>query len=133
MADVVTFDPVTRVITEIAAGVINTINAQEIYSEWKDWLRTADNAKYPFAFTYVGGDPITLTVSVGSTFFLENGWRIRPAELSHKLTVVGNIYTREPGESIFLPTLAPFTVLAETQVSALSTVNATKEWAWWGG
>lgn len=133
MPNVVTFDPVTRVISEISVGGDNILSAVEVYSEWKDWLRVSDNAKYPFAFSYVGGDPITETVSVGSTFFLENGWRLRPAELDHKLTVVGNLYTREPGSSIFLATITPRTVLAETQVSALSTVTSTKQWAWWGG
>ena len=85
----------------------------------------ADNAKFLQPISAIGGDPITLTEFVGATFFLENGWRFRPAESSHKLTVVGNIFTREPGQSAFVDTVGAFTVNAETRVSNLVTTIAT--------
>ena len=122
---VVTFDGPNKVITEIAAGSLNEITAAEIYSDWKRWVAEADNAKFAFAFTPVGGDPITASQSLGVTLFLENGWRIRPAELDHKLSVVGNLYTRESGQSAFLPTLGAFTVLVETRVSSIIDQVAT--------
>jgi hypothetical protein len=119
MPAVVTFDGANKIITEIAGGAENTIDVVEIYSEWKVWVATSDNSKYLQAFTPVGGDEITLTESLGITYFLENGWRIRPAELSHKLTLVGNLFTREPGESAFVSTVGAYTVSAETRVSNL--------------
>jgi len=119
MPDIVTFDGPSRTIVEISAGGDNELDLVEIYSEWKEWVRTSDNSKFLQAFSVIGGDPITLTQNLGSVFFLENGWRIRPAELDHKLTIVGDVFTREPGESVYLPTLGAFTVNAETQVSAL--------------
>lgn len=213
MPAVVTFDGVTRLITEIAAGTENEIDVVEIYSEWKDWVRgvysfntetdvdggaetvtvlahslydgaqlnysnlgggetvglvdgtryyarvlsidtleiydtaanaqntgstvgrvdltpsglgngeshrfTTDNAKFLTAFSVIGGDPITATQNLGITYFLENGWRVRPAELSHKVTLVGNLFTREPGQSAFVDTVGSFTVNAETRVSNL--------------
>lgn len=115
---VVTFDGTNRVITEIENGD-NTVAVSDIYSDWKRWLLEGDNTKFAPAFTPVGGDPITADQALGTTYFLENGWRIRPAETSHKLVLVGNIYTREPGQSVFLSTLGAFTVSAETRVSAI--------------
>ena len=84
---------------------------------------TADNAKFLQAFTPVGGDPIDGSTSLGITYFLENGWRIRPAESDHKLTVVGNLFTVEAGQSAFIDTLGAFTVNTETRVSSLVTAG----------
>jgi hypothetical protein len=120
MADVVTFDPVNLRIVEISTGGDNELDLVEIYSEWKDWL-LADPLRlgFPPAFREVGGDPISLTQSLGTTFFLLNGWRIRPAESHHKLTIVGNVFTEPAGESVFVPTFGAFTVNTETRVSNL--------------
>ena len=119
MADIVTFDGPNKLIIEIANGIENASNVFEIYSEWKVWLSTSDNAKYVKAFTPVGGDPISGTESLDITYFMENGWRLRPAELDHKWTLVGNLFTREPGESVNIPTLGAFTVNVEQQLSTV--------------
>ena len=119
MADVVTFDAPNLRIIEISAAGDNELTVQEIYSEWKDWCRVGDNIKHPRAFRYVGGDPISDTLDLGVTYFLMNGWKIRPAELSHKLTVVGNLYTDPAGESAFVPTQGSYVVNVETRVSNL--------------
>lgn len=120
MPDVVTFDPVNLLIVEIAAGGDNTLDMDEIYSEWKEWMKLGDNAKHLLAFRFVGGDPITANQELGSTYFIKNGWRFRPAELSHKLTLVGNVFTEPFGDSVFVDTLGAFTVNAETRVSNLT-------------
>lgn len=120
MADIVTFDFLALRIVEIDTGGDNELNLVEVYSEWKDWLLAdAFRLGYPPAFREVGGDPISLIQSLGTTFFLLNGWRIRPAERSHKLTIVGNLFTDPAGESVFVPTLGAFTVNTETRVSNL--------------
>ena len=122
MPAVVTFDPTNHppLIVEIDTGGDNELDVAKVYSDWKNWL-LADPSRlgYSKAFSQVGGDPITPTQNLGSTFFLENGWRFRPAERNHKLTLVGNIFTREPGESVFVPTVGAFTVNTETRVSNL--------------
>lgn len=120
MANIVTFDPINLIIGEIdTAQAVNELNALEIYSEWKDWL-LADPSRLgsPQAFTPIGGDPITVGDALGITYFLENGWRIRPAEYTHKLTIKGNLLSRE-GDSIFVPTVGAFNVHTETKVSNL--------------
>lgn len=108
-AQKVTFDGPNRIIyvnegeTEINVKV-------DLYSNWKEWYISNQGEPYPsnwpIAFTAVGGDDITQSVKLGTTFFLENGWRIKPWESAagYVLTVNGNIYTREPGENPFIPT-----------------------------
>jgi hypothetical protein len=121
MADKVTFDPINLIIAEISVGGDNEILWQEIYSEWKAWL-LADLARlgYPQAFRYVGSDPISPVQNLGSTFFLMNGWRVRPAELSHKLTLVGNCFVEGGIGSVVVPTLGAHTINVEMRVSNLT-------------
>ncbi len=119
MPDIVTFDPANLLIVEISTGADNELPADEIYSEWKDWqLAAAQNMGHLPAFRVVGGDPRSPTANLGSTFFLDT-WKIRPAEHSHKLTVVGNMFTEGGLGSIFVPTLGAFTVHTETVVTDL--------------
>lgn len=55
MADV-TFDGVSRIIS-VNTGV-TVLDAQTLYSWWKQWASTGDNSKYLQAFRPVGGDDI---------------------------------------------------------------------------
>lgn len=119
MANIVSFDPINLRIIEINIGTDNTLDASEIYSEWKFWLQQGTNAKYPQAFRFEGGSPISAQRSLGITYFLMNGWRIRPAELNHKLVLDGNLFVDGGGVSAVVPTLGNFTVNVETQVSTL--------------
>jgi hypothetical protein len=61
-------------------------------------------AVWPEAISAIGGESLNDTLNVGSTFFLENGWRIQPfaSKTPYILTVNGNIYTRETGGNPFL-------------------------------
>jgi hypothetical protein len=105
---------------EIDAAGDNEIDWREIYSEWKDWL-LADAARkgYPQMFRVVGGDPVSETENLGSTFFLMYPWKLRPAESDHRLVVNGNIFTDPAGFSPFVPTLGDYTVHIEGKVSTL--------------
>jgi flagellin-like hook-associated protein FlgL len=89
-----------------------------LYSAYKEWLLIGDNTKYQLALSAIGGDPIGPGRFLGTTFFLENGWKIRPFEGNHALTVTGNLYTRD-GSSPFVPTLGTFNVLINTTTSNL--------------
>jgi hypothetical protein len=122
MAAVVTFDPINLRIVEIDTGLpVNELSILEVYSEWKDWL-LADPSRlgYPQAFRVVGGDPISDVANLGSTFFLVNGWRIRPAEYSHKLVLSGNVYTDPAGSDVNVSTLGSFNVTVSERVSNLT-------------
>jgi len=84
----------------------------DIYKKWKEWIIQGDNSKYELAISCIGGDPISATQFLGSTFFLENGWKIRPREESHTLTVSGNLFTRD-GSSPFTLTLGSYNVFVD--------------------
>lgn len=119
MPDVVTFDPDNLLIIEINTGLaVNSLTALEIYSEWKAWLLQAPSRLgAPQAFSPLGGDPLTGSVNLDTTYFLINRWRVRPAEYSHKLIIDGNLLT-DSGASIFVSTVGSFNVHTETVLSA---------------
>jgi hypothetical protein len=115
MADV-GFDGNTKIIT-VNTG-ITSISVQDVYSRWKDWVLISDNAKYLQALAVIGGDPISNIQSLGTTFFLENNWQMRPDEANHVLTVDGNLFTRD-GSDVFVPTIGSYQVLVNMSTSNL--------------
>ena len=100
----VAFDGQKRLIV-IAEGITSLDVREDIYEAWKEWVMNPvyGGARFPEAISVVGGDPITDRLFVGSTFFLENGWRIQPWDGRYILDIVGNIYTRETGENPINP------------------------------
>jgi hypothetical protein len=112
-----TFDGYARLI--ICNDGVTSVSVEEMYSRWCDWVAQADNFKWAQAIRYVGGDAISATKNLGVTFFLINGWRIRPYEGDHRLVVEGNLYTDPAGQSPFVTTRGGFNVTVEMQVSSL--------------
>lgn len=105
----------TKIIS-IATGVTNISVAIDLYSNWKEWVMIANNACFLPAFRAVGGDPLPGEQFLGSTYFLINGWKIRPQEANHNLSVVGNLYC-EDGSSPFIPTLGNYNVIVTSTTS----------------
>lgn len=103
----------------LKAGVTELDVQVDLYSDWKEEVKLSDNMKYWPAMRAVGGDPISDTQNLGSTYFLINGWKIRPHEADHELLITGNIFTDPAGESIIVPTLGSYTVLVTNFVSNL--------------
>lgn len=103
----VTFSAFEKIIY-VNEGVTELDVKIDIYSAWKEWYLTSP--EYPYAsasetaISAIGGEPLNDTLNVGSTFFLENGWRIQPfaSSVPYILTLNGNIYTREAGGNPFL-------------------------------
>jgi hypothetical protein len=93
------------------------VSVADLWSRFIDWTSQGDNSKYEQAMRFVGGDSISPTKALGITYFLINGWRIRPQEANHRLVVIGNLYTEPSGENPFLSTLGNFNVTIELQVS----------------
>jgi len=105
----VTFDGPNRLI--LVNRDVTTIDVkQDLYSDWKEWMLQEQNSRFAQAFSVVGGEPIGGGQFVGTTFFLENGWRIRSWEGDHSLVLEGNLYTREEGQYPFLPVLGTYSV-----------------------
>lgn len=120
----VTFDGPNKLIL-VNEGVLLLDVQNDVYSNWKEWSLQRDNSKYLTALTPVGGDPITNEVSVGDSYFLENGWRIQPysAYNGYLLEVVGNIYTREPNGNPVNPTPKVSVLLTRSNIS--ETIDTT--------
>jgi hypothetical protein len=133
MAEKVEFDGVQKlIICDSTALIINVL--EDVYSAWKRWLLVSDNSKYPEALRTVGGDPISDIISLGATFFLINGWKIRPAEQSYILNINGNLYT-DDGSAPFVQTLGNYNVqVIITRSNLIDTVqlggtSATDIWS----
>lgn len=105
------FDPATRRIVLDAAFV----TAREIYSRWCDWVALANNAIYLPAFRAVGGDDLGGGLFIPPYYFLENGWRVRPMETDHTLTIDGNLFV-DGGDDPVVQTLGNYNVLVRTVV-----------------
>jgi hypothetical protein len=114
----VTFDGENRLIL-VNYGETSLNVEQDIYSDWKEWQHLEDYSKYPQALSVVGGEPLGGGQFVGATFFLENGWRVRPWEGTHALNINGNIYTREAGQSPTIPTLGYWNIATTFVRSAI--------------
>lgn len=102
-----TFNGTTKIIS-LTGGTIS-FDVVDLYSRWKDWTAEADNSKFPQALSVVGGDPIDDTNNITPYFFLENGWKIRPQEATHVLTVNGVILVTGGG-SPFVATVGSYNV-----------------------
>lgn len=105
------FDPVTKRI------VLDTtdVTATEIYSRWVDWVAIGDNSKWTQAFRTVGNDDLGGGIAIPVYLFLMNGWRVRPMEANHTLTITGNLFVDGGGDPI-VPTLGVFNVLVKSVV-----------------
>ena len=125
-----TFIGIDKIITPTDApigGVID-FDIQDLYSRWVDWFLTSDNSKFLPAMRSVGGDPLPGSKKLGITYFLLNGWKIRPYEASHIFNVDGNLYC-EDGSSPYVSTLGIYNVMITSSVSNLvdSTVQQLPE------
>lgn len=108
------FNGLTKTITLTAQ---TTMSVRDVYSRWADWVAVSDNAKYLPAFSTLGGDSIdpTAGTSVPIYAFLQNGWRVRPMEASHTLTVNDGILLVAGGGDPFLNPSGAFTVRVNYQ------------------
>lgn len=128
----VTYDWANKIIQVDVAPVGGSVEIdikEDIYSDGKqDWKDDADLNKFRFPVTPVGGDLLPGSKTLGSTFFLEYGWKIRPYNASHTLNVNGNMYARD-GSDPYLDTVGVYTVRIIQSVSSLvdSTVQQLLE------
>jgi hypothetical protein len=112
----VTFDGPNKL---IILGAITEFDVIDLYSAWKEWTKTDNNSKYLQAMRPTGGDPLVSGQTISGYFFLMNGWRIRPQEASHMLTVGGNLFV-DGGGNPFVVTLGSYNVT----IQMVASVNA---------
>lgn len=118
----ITIDGATKRIILDSASV----TAAEIWSRWVDWHPA--NTEWPLAFTLVGGIPLGGGLFIPPYFFLLNGWRVRPMESSHNLTITGNLFVDGGGVPV-VSTLGTFQVnvnyTVPVQAQGISTSGST--------
>jgi hypothetical protein len=98
-------------------GITSLDVREDIYSEWKRWFNTGTNSKFFMAMDIVGGNPLPED-QLGLTYFLLNGWKIRPYEGDHRLKIRGNLYSQDKSDPI-ADTLGDFKVNVAMRVSNL--------------
>jgi hypothetical protein len=102
-----TFDGVNLLITLPApTGGFLTVDVQEdIYSDWKVWVKDSGGHQFPPAFDTTGGDPIPGSQFISGSYFLRNdlGWRIQTTDADQEVTIIGNLYPRDEAFDTFLP------------------------------
>lgn len=102
-----TFDGDNRLC--ILAPGTTVLDVRDMYSRWKEWLMEDGNARYLPFLDVIGGNPTVGANAIASYFFVLNGWRIRPQEAHHSLTVNGIINGAE-GAEVFADTVGPWRV-----------------------
>lgn len=94
------------------AGLLSVDVQNELYSDWKEWVKTVGH-QYEPAFDTTAGDPTQGNESLTPVFFLRNdlGWRIQTTDADQEVSLVGDIYARDaslpifesrPGRTIFI-------------------------------
>ena len=140
----ITFDPVAkRVILDSSS-----VTATELFSRWEDWAVLSDNVKYGMVFRQVGSDDLGGGLSILPYFFLQGGWRVRPMESDHNLTITGNLFVEGGGVPV-VRTLGAYQVnvnytvpvqaqgistsgsagLSAADIEAIATLAAEKVWS----
>jgi hypothetical protein len=80
------------------------------------------------AFRQAGGDALGGGLYIPAYFFLQNGWRVRPMESNHNLTITGNLFVDGGGVPV-VPTLGTYQVnvnyTVPVQAQGISTSGST--------
>lgn len=105
----ISFDGPTKLIT-LSSGTV-VLNVKDLWSRAVDWWVTGDNSKFQFPFEQLGGndiDPVSGT-TVPIYIFQVGGWKIRPQEANHTLSVTDGILVDATGDP-FVNTLGSYVV-----------------------
>jgi hypothetical protein len=104
------FNGTTKTIT-LTTGT-TSVSVRRLWSDCVDWFLTDDNSKFLPAFKTVGGDDIDPTqgTKIPIYSFLENGWKIKPQEANHTLTINDGILLVNGGGDPFINTIGAYTV-----------------------
>lgn len=100
------------------SGVTDFDVVVDLYSDAKeDWLTDSLLNKFRFPLMAIGGQAIGGGRAISPYIMLRYGWKVRPQEADHTLTVAGNLITDD--ESV------PFAdVLGDYQVTIKSIVSS---------
>ena len=116
-----TFDGANKIIQFPSVG--NFYVERDLYSAWKVWASEGDNAKYFPAFATTGGDPVGSGQTIAPYFFCRNdlGWRVKMPAVDGEIILSGNLFPRDPVQTLFLAT-AGFDAFLRLEVSTQAVV-----------
>ena len=122
MTPKVIFNGIAREISVIS-GTLELNVQTDLYSYWKEWVKTNDNSKFLAAFRTTAGDSLGAGKIISPYFFIINNWVIRPADADHTLLIEGNLYADPVTNDIIVPSTGSYTVNAILQraVDAITT------------
>ncbi len=117
MAQKFTYDTANKLFI-LKSGVTAIDSVVDLYSDAKeDWLTDALLNKFRFPLLAIGGQGIGGGQIISPYIMSRYGWKIRPDETDHTLTVSGNLITEDES--------SPFTnVLGDFQVTIKSIVSS---------
>lgn len=111
----------------ISITTVNELNVKDLWSRWVEWFLTGDNSKYGLALSQVGGNDIDVSAgtSIPPYIYLLNGWKIKPREANHTLSVTDGILLVDGGGEPFVPTTGAYTVQINYQQPVQAITVAT--------
>ena len=119
MAAKMTYDTTNRIFL-LKNGVVDFDVVVDLYSDAKeDWLTDSLLNKFKFPLLAIGGQAIGGGRVISPYIMLRYGWKVRPQEANHTLTVAGNLITDDES-SPFTPVLGNYQVIIKSIVSSNS-------------
>lgn len=114
-----TYDTTNRIFV-LKSGVVDFDVVIDLYSDAKeDWLTDSLLNKFKFPMMAIGGQAIGGGRVISPYIMLRYGWRVRPQEADHTLTVAGNLITDDE-TSPFASVLGDYQVIIKSIVSSNS-------------
>src|SRR3989304_10116116 len=119
MAASLTYDTTNKLFI-LNAGVTALDIKVDLYSDVKeDWKDNASLTKFRFPVISVGGQSIGGGQVISPYYILRYGWKIRPQEANHTLTISGNVITDDETD-VFIKKVGNYNVRIKYVVSSNS-------------
>jgi len=119
MAAKLTYDTTNKLFI-LNSGVTALDAKVDLYSDAKeDWKDDAALNKFKFPIIGIGGQSIGGGQTISPYYQLLYGWKIRPQEANHILTVTGNVITSD-GSDPFVNTTGSYNVRVKFVVTSNS-------------
>lgn len=114
-----TYDAVGKLFI-LNSGVVDFDVVIDLYSDAKeDWLSNSLLNKFRFPLIAIGGQAIGGGRFISPYIMLRYGWKIRPHEADHTLTVAGNLITDDESTP-YASVLGDYQVIIKSVVSSNS-------------
>jgi len=112
----------------IITGVVEIDTQIDLYSDWKEWVKSGSGAMFHPMFDTFGGNPLGGGRLAGDYYMFQNqniasgvqGWRIVPWCGDYELTIVGNLYPADISKPIHIKPSGACNVFVRFDTSPLT-------------